>query len=87
MASLATVGRTASTRKIGNAGGDAYWTAFAARGPFEVEYRLRRSNGEYGSIICVGRPYHDMKGDFCGYLCSCYDNSARRAIEGALRGK
>ncbi len=64
---------------------DAYWTAFAARGPFEVEYRLRRSNGEYGSIICVGRPYHDMKGDFCGYLCSCYDNSARRAIEGALR--
>ena len=64
---------------------ESYSGAFAARRPFEVEYRLRRSNGEYGSIICVGRPYHDMKGNFCGYLCSCYDNSARRAIEGALR--
>ena len=36
-------------------------------------------------MICVGRPYHDMKGDFSGYLCSCYDNSARRAMESALR--
>jgi two-component system sensor histidine kinase UhpB len=64
---------------------ESYSQAFVARRPFEVEYRLRRSNGEYGSIICVGRPYHDMKGAFSGYLCSCYDNSARRAIEAALR--
>ncbi len=64
---------------------DTYSTAFAARRPFEVEYRLRRADGEYGSMICVGRPYHDMKGGFSGYLCSCYDNSARRAMESALR--
>jgi len=63
----------------------SYSKAFAARRPFEVEYRLRRANGEYGSMICVGRPYHDMKGNFSGYLCSCYDNSARRAMESALR--
>jgi two-component system, NarL family, sensor histidine kinase UhpB len=64
---------------------EAYSTAFAARHPFEVEFRLRRANGEYGSMICVGRPYHDMKGGFSGYLCSCYDNSERRAMEIALR--
>ncbi len=64
---------------------DTYSTAFAARQPFEIEYRLRRANGEYGSLICVGRPYHDMNGGFSGYLCSCYDNSARRAMESALR--
>lgn len=64
---------------------ETYSAAFAARRPFEVEYRLRRANGEYGSMICVGRPYHDMRGGFSGYLCSCYDNSARRAMESALR--
>jgi two-component system sensor histidine kinase UhpB len=64
---------------------ESYSAAFAARRPFEVEFRLRRANGEYGSMICVGRPYHDMKGTFSGYLCSCYDNSARRAMEIALR--
>lgn len=64
---------------------NTYSTAFAVRHPFEVEYRLRRANGEYGSLICVGRPYHDMNGGFSGYLCSCYDNSARRAMESALR--
>src|ERR1700687_5787306 len=64
---------------------ESYSAAFAARRPFEVEFRLRRANGEYGSMICVGRPYHDMKGNFSGYLCSCYDNSARRAMESALR--
>ena len=64
---------------------ESYSTAFAGRCSFEVEFRLRRANGEYGSMICVGRPYHDMKGTFSGYLCSCYDNSVRRAMESALR--
>jgi len=64
---------------------EAYSAAFAAHRPFEVEYRLRSASGEYGSMICVGRPYHDMRGGFSGYLCSCYDNSARRAMEIALR--
>jgi PAS domain S-box-containing protein len=53
--------------------------------PFEIEFRLRRADGDYGSMICVGRPYHDMQGRFAGYLCSCYDNTTRRAMESALR--
>jgi two-component system, NarL family, sensor histidine kinase UhpB len=63
---------------------DALKRAFPKREPFEVEFRLRRANGEYGWIICNGRPYHDQSGRFAGYLCSCYDNTARRAVENAL---
>jgi two-component system, NarL family, sensor histidine kinase UhpB len=62
-----------------------YSRAFAAMQPFEIEFRLRRADGAYGSMICVGRPYHDMQGQFAGYLCSCYDNTARRDVESALR--
>ena len=58
---------------------------FPARDAFEIEFRLRRGDGRYGWMICVGRPYNDMQGKFSGYLCSCYDNTARRAMEDALR--
>jgi two-component system sensor histidine kinase UhpB len=64
---------------------ETYQRALAAMQPFEIEYRLRRADGAFGSMICVGRPYHDMQGQFAGYLCSCYDNSARRDVESALR--
>jgi PAS domain S-box-containing protein len=58
---------------------------FPTRQPFELEFRLRRTDGTYGSMICSGRPYHDLQGTFAGYLCSCYDNTARRATEEALK--
>jgi two-component system, NarL family, sensor histidine kinase UhpB len=64
---------------------ETYEPAFASRQPFEIEFRLRRADGRFGSMICVGRPYHDMEGRFSGYLCSCYDNTARRAMEIALQ--
>src|SRR5208282_3549293 len=64
---------------------ETYQRAFAAKRPFEIEFRLRRADGAYGSMICVGRPYHDMQERFSGYLCSCYDNTARRDVERALR--
>ena len=56
-----------------------------AQKPFEYEFRLRRADGRFGWMICSGRPYYDMRGRFSGYLCSCYDNSARRAVEGELK--
>lgn len=58
---------------------------FPAQKPFEYEFRLRRADGTYGWMICNGRPYHDMQGGFAGYLCSCYDNTARRAMASALK--
>lgn len=64
---------------------DSIDRVFPTRQPFELEFRLRRADGSYGSMICSGRPYHDLQGSFSGYLCSCYDNTARRATEDALR--
>ena len=64
---------------------DAYDSALRARQPFEIEYRLRRKDGRYGSMICTGRPYHNMQGGFAGFLCSCYDNTVRREMERALQ--
>ncbi len=58
---------------------------FPAQKPFEYEFRLRRADSSFGSIICNGRPYYDMQGRFAGYLCACYDNTARRAMESALK--
>jgi PAS domain S-box-containing protein len=58
---------------------------FPAQKTFEYEFRLRRADGTFGSIICNGRPYYDMQGKFAGYLCACYDNTARRAMESALK--
>ncbi|HEY7945051.1 MAG TPA: PAS domain S-box protein [Casimicrobiaceae bacterium] len=58
---------------------------FPAQKPFEYEFRLRRGDGNYGWMICNGRPYYDMQGRFAGYLCSCYDNTLRRTMEGALK--
>jgi PAS domain S-box-containing protein len=58
---------------------------FPTRQPFEIEFRMRRADGDYGWMICSGRPYHDMHGNFAGYLCSCYDNTARRRTEDALK--
>jgi PAS domain S-box-containing protein len=59
--------------------------ALRAQQPFEIEFRLRRSNGTWGSLICSGRPYYDMNDAFCGFLCSCLDNTGRRNIEIALK--
>ncbi len=58
---------------------------FPTRRPFEIEFRLWRADGSYGWMIGNGRPYYDMPGKFAGYLCSCYDNTARRAMETALK--
>jgi PAS domain S-box-containing protein len=58
---------------------------FLTQQPFELEFRLRRADGDYGSMICSARPYYDLQAQFAGYLCSCYDNTARRAAESALK--
>ena len=53
--------------------------------PFEIQLRLRRRNGQYGSLICSCKPYHNMRGELAGFLCSCYDDTARRQMQAELR--
>ncbi len=60
--------------------------ALEARRAFEIEYRLRRADDSYGSLLDFGQPFYDLRGRFTGYIGACYDVTERRAAEIALRG-
>ena len=59
-----------------------YMEAFAARRPFEMEYRLHRHDGEWRWISDHGAPYYREDGAFAGYIGSCMDVTDR--VEGNL---
>lgn len=61
-----------------------YSEALAAKQPLEVEFRLRRHDGQYRWMMDYGRPFADMNGEFAGYLGYCYDVTERKAAEGEL---
>ncbi|HEX8551167.1 MAG TPA: PAS domain S-box protein [Abditibacteriaceae bacterium] len=50
-----------------------YTTSFDAREEFDMEYRLRRSDGEYRWLLDRGAPRWNPRGDFVGYIGSCID--------------
>lgn len=52
---------------------NTYLDAFKARIAFEMEYRLRRSDGIYRWIFDRGAPFYDNDGSFGGYIGSCVD--------------
>jgi PAS domain S-box-containing protein len=58
-----------------------YRNALATREPFEVEFRLRRSDGEYCWIVERGGPRIDADGTFTGFIGSGLDISDRKRHE------
>jgi len=62
-----------------------YRTAFTARRTFELEYRLRRADGEYRWILDTGTPLFGNDHSFAGYIGSCVDITERKQAEEALR--
>ena len=60
-----------------------YDSYFDRREPFSMEYRLRKSSGEYGWILDLGNPRHDSEGNFIGYIGYCYDITDRKRAEEA----
>ncbi len=50
-----------------------YETAFEARQPFQMEYRLRRHDGRYRWVLDNGVPVEPSAGVFSGYIGSCVD--------------
>lgn len=50
-----------------------YARGFDLRQPVEIEYRLRRRDGEYGWVRDFGKPAYDLEGKFISYLNACYD--------------
>jgi PAS domain S-box-containing protein len=61
-----------------------YFDAFDARVDFELEYRLRRFDGDYRYIVDFGVPRFEPGGTFCGYIGSCIDITERKMSEEAL---
>ena len=61
-----------------------YTKAFDARAKFEMEYRLRRHDGEYRWIVDMGVPRFSSNGVFWGYIGSCIDITERKISEISL---
>jgi len=58
-----------------------YLAHFHRREPFEMEYRLRRHDGEYRWIFDRGVPITDDGGAFAGFVGSCVDVHDRRQAQ------
>jgi len=50
-----------------------YAESFDARRRFQMEYRLRRADGQYGYVLDTGVPRFDNTGTLAGYIGSCLD--------------
>jgi PAS domain S-box-containing protein len=61
-----------------------YENAFDHREPFNMEYRLRRYDGEYRWVLDSGAPRFDVDGRFEGYIGSATDVTGHRLAEDAL---
>jgi PAS domain S-box-containing protein len=64
---------------------DTYLAAFNERRVFEMEYRLRRADGEFRWVLDRGTPRYRPDGAFAGYIGSCVDITAHRAAEAELQ--
>ncbi len=64
---------------------DTYVTAFDARREFSMEYRLRRHDSEYRWFVDTGVPRFDDRGNFLGYIGSCFDITEQKAADAEMR--
>jgi two-component system sensor kinase FixL len=60
---------------------EVYANSFDAREPFTMEYRLRRSDGEYRWVLDNGAPRVASDGTFLGYIGSCIDITERKQAQ------
>ncbi len=63
---------------------ETYTEAFKRRESFEMEYRVRRKDGEYRWVLDNGVPRFDLDGTFAGYIGSCIDITDRKLAEESL---
>ena len=63
---------------------DTYTAAFEKREPFQMEYRLRRCDGEFRWVLDSGVPRFEADGLFAGYIGSAIDVTDRNLAAEAL---
>jgi PAS domain S-box-containing protein len=61
-----------------------YTQAFSRRESFELQYRLRRRDGEHRWVLDDGVPRFNPDGTFAGYIGSCIDITERKLAEESL---
>jgi PAS domain S-box-containing protein len=64
---------------------DTYVRAFDERRPVEIEYRLRRHDGEYHWVLERAAPLYSEHGGFLGYAASCVDIEEEKRLQTPLR--
>jgi PAS domain S-box-containing protein len=63
---------------------DTFVRSFDAREAFEIEYRLRRRDGEYRWVLDRGLPRYAKGGLFVGFVGACIDIHERKRAEHEL---
>jgi PAS domain S-box-containing protein len=61
-----------------------YSEAFESRREFEIEFRLRRHDGDFRWMLDKGVPRFEADGHFSGYIGSCVDITERKTVEREL---
>lgn len=61
---------------------EIYVTNFDKQQPFEMDYRLKRADGQYRWINDRGTPSYDANNNFVGFIGSCMDITEK--IEGQI---
>ena len=66
---------------------EALQRAIESGQPFQLEYRLRRANGEYGWMVQQSIPLADANGTFGGFLGVCNDITVQKQAELAAHSR
>jgi len=61
-----------------------YNIAIKEQKAFEIEFRLKRHDGQSRWVLSVGRPFSGLEGEFAGFIGSCYDITERKMQEEEL---
>ncbi|HMD30374.1 MAG TPA: PAS domain S-box protein [Candidatus Acidoferrales bacterium] len=64
---------------------ETFDAAIRAREPYEMEYRMRRHDGEYRWLLDRGVPRWGPEGELAGFIGVCVDVTIRKHAEDALR--